>query len=197
MLDRFWLLLVKIHELSVRWCKPQFLHIWRNAILYGRYTQPLETAWALLHATTAGTDLEFNPWTRDDLAHFCAFVSNMNDSLSEDGLTDRLRQANQTIAEFARANMGDAQRYADTMLDWCKYRRFFITGSGLFGIGPSSMRQDDVVCVLFGGKVPYVLRPRGDHWLFVGDCYVHELGEGQAIDELRKGELYEEYFRLH
>lgn len=34
------------------------------------------------------------------------------------------------------------------------------------------MQPGDEVCILFGGRVPFILRPMQDHHLFVGDSYV-------------------------
>jgi hypothetical protein len=51
------------------------------------------------------------------------------------------------------------------------------------------MKRGDVVAVLDGGKVPYVLRPsrvEGEH-AFVGECFVRDLMSGQAYDMLQAG----------
>jgi hypothetical protein len=34
---------------------------------------------------------------------------------------------------------------------------------------------------LVGGKMPFCLRPWGDQFLLVGECYVHGLMTGEAI----------------
>jgi hypothetical protein len=41
-------------------------------------------------------------------------------------------------------------------------RRFFTTEKGYMGIGPPVAQNGDIICVLFGGEVPYVLRPVGN-----------------------------------
>jgi hypothetical protein len=38
-------------------------------------------------------------------------------------------------------------------------RRFFTTEKSYMGLGPSALQCGDIVSVLFGGEVPYVLRP--------------------------------------
>ncbi|KAK3360772.1 HET domain-containing protein [Lasiosphaeria hispida] len=53
-------------------------------------------------------------------------------------------------------------------------RRVFLTRGGRVGIGPSVMRPGDEVTVLLGGKVPFVLRLRQDHHVFMGPCYVRD-----------------------
>lgn len=70
-------------------------------------------------------------------------------------------------------------------------RRVFHCEDGQLGIGPAAMRPGDVVTVLFGGIVPYVLRPldaagedgSDQKWAFVGECIVPTLMQGQAVEE--------------
>ncbi|ROW11613.1 hypothetical protein VMCG_01284 [Cytospora schulzeri] len=64
-------------------------------------------------------------------------------------------------------------------------RRLFHCEDGKFGLGPAAMRPGDVVAVLFGGIVPYVLRPLddgGQKWAFIGECIVPMLMQGQAVE---------------
>ncbi|KAK4164624.1 HET domain-containing protein [Cladorrhinum sp. PSN259] len=53
-------------------------------------------------------------------------------------------------------------------------RRVFVTRSGRFGIGPRVTRPGDEVVVLFGGRLPYILRRLPDHHVFLGASYVHD-----------------------
>lgn len=56
----------------------------------------------------------------------------------------------------------------------CTGRKLFITRKGHLGLGPGALQEGDVVCVLFGGIVPFVLRRCEDaSCLLVGECYVH------------------------
>ncbi|KAM7190302.1 Heterokaryon incompatibility protein (HET) domain containing protein [Rhypophila sp. PSN 637] len=66
-------------------------------------------------------------------------------------------------------------------------RRMFLTVSGLIGICNWCSRITDELWLLYGGDVPYLLRPREDGtYTFVGACYVHGGMEGQlATDEVR------------
>jgi hypothetical protein len=49
----------------------------------------------------------------------------------------------------------------------------------------------DIVCVLFGGKTPCCLRQADDRYILVGECYVHGLVNGEAIQFMDKGALNE------
>lgn len=70
-------------------------------------------------------------------------------------------------------------------------RRVLRCEDGKLGLGPAAMRPGDVVVVLFGGIVPYVLRPSdgagdgedGQKWVFVGECIVPTIMQGQAVEE--------------
>lgn len=65
-------------------------------------------------------------------------------------------------------------------------RRLFTTTKGLLGLGPMIIQEGDIVSVLFGGNVPYALRPVGDHYRLVGECYFHSIMEGQGVEEWKK-----------
>ncbi|KAL9008462.1 MAG: hypothetical protein Q9180_009503, partial [Flavoplaca navasiana] len=50
------------------------------------------------------------------------------------------------------------------------YRRFFRTATGYIGLGPTVARPGDIVAILLGGLVPYVLRPHEkNRYTFLGD----------------------------
>jgi hypothetical protein len=66
-------------------------------------------------------------------------------------------------------------------------RRVVVLGDGAVGLGPAAAREGDVVVVLFGGVVPFVLRPveREDEekcWRLVGECFVPGLMQGEAVE---------------
>jgi hypothetical protein len=77
-----------------------------------------------------------------------------------------------------------AQRVEDKILESNYGCLLFVTDGGMFGTGFSGMMAGDVVCILFGSNVPHILRPTQveGQYLLVGECYVKELMEGQAMD---------------
>jgi hypothetical protein len=79
---------------------------------------------------------------------------------------------------------------------FCGDRLLFITTKGYIGLGPGTMYPGDLVCILFGGITPFILRANGDHYALVGEAYVHGLMDGEAIRELQNGRLIEEWFHL-
>lgn len=86
-----------------------------------------------------------------------------------------------------------AREFFATFSHCCNNRRLFITEDEHIGLGPSSCRNGDLVCVLLGSAVPSILRPtttshnpsqrqlRIEHtehaqcFGYVGQAYVHDL----------------------
>lgn len=54
-------------------------------------------------------------------------------------------------------------------LQFSENRRFFVSAEGRLGLAPSSADEGDYVAICPGGKVPYILRPNGDKYIFMGD----------------------------
>jgi hypothetical protein len=65
-------------------------------------------------------------------------------------------------------------------------RRVFITFDGTIGLGPSILEAGDIVVLLFGGFTPYVLRCVDDHYVLIGEFYIHGEMDGGAIEEWKK-----------
>jgi hypothetical protein len=74
-------------------------------------------------------------------------------------------------------------------------RAFFITEQGKLGLGPVVVSPGDEICILVRGFVPFALRPNPRHVagssdtkFLKGDCYVHGImnGEAMEIDYLRE-----------
>lgn len=79
------------------------------------------------------------------------------------------------------------------------YGRYLVsTEKGYIGWAPVQCRKGDVIAVLAGGKVPYVLRPeptaipleeKGDErecYSILGDAYIHGIMDGEAVRECEK-----------
>lgn len=75
-------------------------------------------------------------------------------------------------------------------------RVLFLTKGGLMGLGPAGMVATDRICALYGCNVPLVLREDEGHWLLVGECYVHGIMDGLAMEMLAGGELEESVFEI-
>lgn len=80
-------------------------------------------------------------------------------------------------------------RWSERLQSTVKYKRFFTTETGLIGMASSKAKPGDVVCVLFGGRVPFSLRKVEDHYNLVGETYVHGFMDGRAVDLTNVGDL--------
>lgn len=69
------------------------------------------------------------------------------------------------------------------LLHWSR-RSFFTTTSGHIGLGPAATRVGDLVVLLAGAQVPFILRCKGIKFQVVGETYVHELMDGTYWEEL-------------
>ena len=84
---------------------------------------------------------------------------------------------------------GFASSLMNLMVRVCNQRCFFTTLEKCFGVGPSRIESNDLVVVLYGGTVPYVLRPRYQPqaseptFKFIGECYVQSRMFGSVVDE--------------
>ncbi|KAH6884255.1 heterokaryon incompatibility protein-domain-containing protein [Thelonectria olida] len=62
----------------------------------------------------------------------------------------------------------------------------FVTEKGYVGLGHETCAAGDVVCIFFGGEVPFLVRPDGGAdghgFRFLGECYVHGIMDGEAMD---------------
>lgn len=84
---------------------------------------------------------------------------------------------------------GDPFEWSHEAVLFTRHRRFAVTRKGCFVLGPDVLQEGDVVAVLRGGKVPFLLRrvsamgndPEGG-WVLVGECYVHGLMDGEKWD---------------
>lgn len=87
-----------------------------------------------------------------------------------------------TVRVTACSNSQVAEAYYIGVALRTSQRRAFCTGKGALGIGPPVAEHGDVIAVFPGGRVPLVLRPTADKYTLVGECYVSELMDGEAMD---------------
>lgn len=69
----------------------------------------------------------------------------------------------------------------DSIASVSKGRTFCTTEKGLMGWIPKLSRPGDVVAVLTGGRVPFVLRPNSGYYEMLGDAYIHGIMDGEAM----------------
>ena len=67
-------------------------------------------------------------------------------------------------------------------------RKLVTTAKGYVGMTMEMVEKGDVLCVLLGCTMPMVLRPAGEQFGVVAECYIHGLMEGKAMEWLENGE---------
>jgi hypothetical protein len=68
-------------------------------------------------------------------------------------------------------------------------RRYYIFGLVVLKVG-------DKVCILFGSKVPFYLRPIDRSYLLISKCYIYRLIKGKVIGILARDNLYKKTFNI-
>ncbi|OCK82445.1 HET-domain-containing protein [Lepidopterella palustris CBS 459.81] len=148
--------------------------------------------------TTAGLTPDQESAHPEPLSHFRKYL--LNAAWASPDTAAALKALEATLIDEGesleeQAYGGDPGRYsrATKVLE---HRRLFITSKGRLGLGPAAMMSGDSVCVLFGGKLPFILRPVNDHFRLVGECYLYGYMDGAAVADLRNGKLESEWFSL-
>lgn len=72
----------------------------------------------------------------------------------------------------------------------------FLDMGGRVGIVFSGLRKGNQVVVMYGSGTPSVFRSCRNQWLFVGDCHVDGLMQGERITRWQEGELEEQMFQI-
>jgi hypothetical protein len=67
-------------------------------------------------------------------------------------------------------------------------RGVFYTQKGYIGLGPVGAAQGDLLCTLQGFDRPVILRQVDSHYIFVGDCYVPGIMDGEFLEAVKAGE---------
>ena len=75
-------------------------------------------------------------------------------------------------------------------------RKFFVNSEGYIGMADWEIQVGDEVCLLYSGKALYVVRKEGDYFLFLGDCYVPGLMDGEILSMQDAGKVKDEWIEL-
>lgn len=77
-----------------------------------------------------------------------------------------------------------------------RFWHIFLTKGGSFGIARRSGQPGDIVAVLRGGAMPFILRPVGERFEMVGACVILKWMNGLAVDLWEEGKIKESKFTL-
>ena len=87
-----------------------------------------------------------------------------------------------------RLNFQEFEMNAEHVFHYSQFRRLAYSVRGYMTLVSHQAREGDLLYALFGGSVLYVLRPQGDKkFILIGECYVHGLMDGEAIQLVKEG----------
>ena len=94
-------------------------------------------------------------------------------------------------------NSRDTSNILERVFTYCKNRTLCTTEQGYIVLAPKYAKPGDQVCVLLGCWSSILLRPAGNRWQVVGECYVPGLESGEAIagplpEDYRKTKVFDE-----
>ena len=78
----------------------------------------------------------------------------------------------QELPQEASDSDWKATHYWEALQRSSRHRRLAMTKKGLIGLVPKVSRASDLAVIFQGSKMPWVLRPHGEDYLFLGQCYL-------------------------
>lgn len=93
---------------------------------------------------------------------------------------------------YVRRHYPLARRAIEASLTLARSRRFAGTNMGLVGYVPMRAKKGDLVVILYGADVPFVVRREaGGRYSLVGECYMHGImyGEAMRIMEIKEEDV--------
>jgi hypothetical protein len=126
-----------------------------------------------------------------DFIHFCVSLfdqtkEKMDKKGDGEGREAMMREFGPEYEQLKNAVAGHVKSatFSMDLQTSCLGRKLFGTKEGYIGVGDVTLQADDLVCVLFGGRVPFILRKMEEgHYRFVGECYLHGIMFGEALGE--------------
>jgi hypothetical protein len=158
-----------------------------------------------------GEELNWKKWLPKDQTISSHFLASSTKRFWSEETTKTIKMYEKSPAEDLE-HSDLVTRGEALMKYYCRRRRFFITSSGRFGLGPIGTKFGDQVAVLFGSAVPLVLRqdkPTFYSWTynwihsraslragekrysFIGQAYVDGVGQyqGNIENDIKDGLL--------
>jgi hypothetical protein len=87
-----------------------------------------------------------------------------------------------TVREGARQSIPTIMKMLER-----REMNFILVEKHSMGLAPRGTEVGDIICVLLGHSVPIVLRPKGDYYSYVGQCFAYGLIDGEAVQEFLYG----------
>ncbi|KAF2629366.1 hypothetical protein BU25DRAFT_409267 [Macroventuria anomochaeta] len=124
-------------------------------------------------------DLVYTPIDSDSIDEFSMVYGN-----PEDDGNPRLLRVSNLEHGYNNHHASNIRRAAVAL----QKRRLITTRTGFLGLAPDEVKIGDTVAILLGCNHPVVLRPHEDGFKYVGECYIHGLMDGEAVEAAYHGE---------
>jgi hypothetical protein len=149
-----------------------------NHNIYKYSSQRLEAHWRIPCANKARQPREICRPSSSGIELFEAYTYINNGSQDPSGL---LGEFSFSVSAY-RVLMGDQFN-----------RRPFISTQGYVGLIPCHSKPGDVICILYGCVVPFVLRKNEVGYQLVGEAYVHGIMDGEFVEKNPNRETFDLY----
>lgn len=98
---------------------------------------------------------------------------------------DKSKSLGGTLEESSRLDLNPALYKSNTFEKYTKMQNLFVSLEGFLGLGPPGLQIGDIICLLFGGATPYILRElEPTRFTFLGNCLVYGVMSGEAIEDV-------------
>ena len=182
-----------------RYSECRVLEMWRS----GKYCTPSypngESRFDVFASVFIAADREY------ELCRCCTKATLLKGDFASylvkcyESLDERTEEDEKSITELKK-HITDCSRrksFESGVKEYCAFRSFFVTEKGYMGLGPIELCPGDITCILYGGIIPYVLRPLGDgYYRLLGEAYVHGMMEGQVLELRDEDKLVEKIFHI-
>ena len=102
------------------------------------------------------------------------------------------------VEAYHKGSRGDWKGYEQNGMNFCFGRSYFTMQGGYMGLGPNTLEENDLVVLLYGGDIPYILRPREEGgYVLVGEAYVHGVMLGEIMPKVDAGEFEEKIWEIY
>lgn len=70
-------------------------------------------------------------------------------------------------------------------------RRIFFSSKGYYGLGQETLQKGDIICLLFGGDSPFIIRRAGlAYYKLIGESYIHGIMHGEFLSTQPRAEEF-------
>jgi hypothetical protein len=143
--------------------------------IYKHHSQRLEAHWRIPCANKARQLSRICRPSASGVELFEAYTYINNGGRDSSG---RLNEFSFSVSAY-RGLMGDQFK-----------RRPFISTRGYVGLTPCHSEPGDIICILYGCVVPFVLRRNGAGYQLIGEAYVHGIMDGEFMEKDHDSETF-------